>query len=106
MKKIIVFAAAMAAAVSVIGSTTPSFAASSSATTGAKAAAKVPAATKYACSKCGMQYSAADAKKYKFIDPMDGGKLVAIKPAVAPKAKAKTVAPAKPMPSSMPGMKM
>ena len=31
----------------------------------------------YRCEKCGMTYSEADAKKYNFVDPMDGGKLVA-----------------------------
>jgi multidrug efflux pump subunit AcrA (membrane-fusion protein) len=30
----------------------------------------------YRCEKCGMSFSAADAKKYNYIDPMDGGKLV------------------------------
>jgi hypothetical protein len=37
---------------------------------------KPVAATKYECVKCHMQYSAADAKKANFVDPMDGGKLV------------------------------
>ncbi|HEY3333548.1 MAG TPA: efflux RND transporter periplasmic adaptor subunit [Capsulimonadaceae bacterium] len=39
-----------------------------------------PAATgtRYKCDKCGMIYSAADAKKYNFKDPMDGGNLVAV----------------------------
>jgi hypothetical protein len=36
-------------------------------------------AAKFECQKCHMQYSAADAKKYKFVDPMDGGKLVPVK---------------------------
>lgn len=43
----------------------------------------------YRCSKCGMTYSAADAAKYHYADPMDGGKLVKVK-----------------SPESMPGMKM
>jgi hypothetical protein len=42
---------------------------------------KVAAATKYECVKCHMQYSAADAKKAKYKCEMDGGKLVAVKPA-------------------------
>jgi multidrug efflux pump subunit AcrA (membrane-fusion protein) len=32
----------------------------------------------YRCEKCGMTFSAADAKKDNFVDPMDGGKLVPI----------------------------
>ena len=32
----------------------------------------------YRCEKCGMTYSAADAKRNHFIDPMDGGRLVAV----------------------------
>jgi multidrug efflux pump subunit AcrA (membrane-fusion protein) len=36
--------------------------------------------TLYRCEKCGMTYSEADAKKDNFIDPMDGGRLVPIKP--------------------------
>ncbi|MGI4787380.1 MAG: efflux RND transporter periplasmic adaptor subunit [Janthinobacterium lividum] len=32
----------------------------------------------YRCEKCGMHYSAADAKHNHFIDPMDGGRLVPI----------------------------
>ena len=39
--------------------------------------------TEYRCEKCGMTFSEADAKKDNFIDPMDGGKLVPVKP-VAP----------------------
>lgn len=55
--------------------------------------AKKPAAaaTQYECQKCHMKYSAADAKKDKFVDPMDGGKLTPIKPtagkAASPKPK-------------------
>lgn len=46
-----------------------------------------PAATQYECQKCHMRYSAAVAKKDKFIDPMDGGKLTPVK-ATAKKAPA------------------
>jgi RND family efflux transporter MFP subunit len=57
----------------------------------------LPAATSgqtvYRCEKCGMTYSAADAKKNNFVDPMDGGKLVPVAP--APKNG-----------GMMPGMKM
>ena len=35
----------------------------------------------YRCEKCGMTFSAADAKKYNYVDPMDGGKLVPVGPA-------------------------
>jgi len=42
---------------------------------------KVAAATKYTCVKCHMEYSAAEAKKAKYKCEMDGGKLVAVKPA-------------------------
>lgn len=34
--------------------------------------------TVYRCEKCGMTYSAADARRNHFIDPMDGGKLVPV----------------------------
>jgi tRNA(Ile2) C34 agmatinyltransferase TiaS len=34
--------------------------------------------TIYRCEKCGMTYSAADAKRLGYIDPMDGGKLVPV----------------------------
>jgi hypothetical protein len=44
-----------------------------------KAASKNVVATKYECAKCHMIYSAADAKKCHFVDPMDGGKLNPIK---------------------------
>jgi hypothetical protein len=37
------------------------------------------AATVYVCSKCHMKFSAADAKKDHYKDPMDGGTLVAVK---------------------------
>jgi multidrug efflux pump subunit AcrA (membrane-fusion protein) len=37
----------------------------------------------YRCDKCGMTFSAADAKRDHYIDPMDGGKLVAVVPAHA-----------------------
>ena len=46
---------------------------------------KVAAATKYECVKCHMQYSAKDAKAAKYKCEMDGGKLVAVKPAAKPK---------------------
>ncbi len=47
----------------------------------------------YRCEKCGMTYSAADARKHNFVDPMDGGRLVPVPPTPEP-------------PDSMPGMKM
>jgi hypothetical protein len=59
------------------------------------AAAATSGQTVYRCEKCGMTYSAADAKKNNFIDPMDGGKLVPVAPAPAPKNS-----------GMMPGMKM
>ena len=34
--------------------------------------------TVYRCEKCGMTYSAAEAKKHGYVDPMDGGKLVRV----------------------------
>ncbi len=37
--------------------------------------------TLYKCQKCGMTFSEEDAKKHNFIDPMDGGRLVPVKPA-------------------------
>jgi multidrug efflux pump subunit AcrA (membrane-fusion protein) len=40
-------------------------------------AAQATVGVRYRCEKCGMTYSAADAKKNGYIDPMDGGKLVA-----------------------------
>jgi len=65
------------------------------ATPAAKPAAKKPVAktavaTKYECSKCHMQYSAAEAKKLKYKCDMDGGKLVPMK-----STSAKTKTPAK-----------
>jgi len=36
--------------------------------------------TLYKCEKCGMTFSESDAKKHNFIDPMDGGRLVPVKP--------------------------
>lgn len=36
--------------------------------------------TLYKCEKCGMTYSAADAKKHDYVDPMDGGRLVPVSP--------------------------
>ncbi len=59
------------------------------------AAAAANGATVYRCEKCGMTYSAADAKKNNFVDPMDGGKLVPVPSAAS-----------KPPADSMPGMKM
>ncbi len=50
--------------------------------------------TVYRCEKCGMTYSAADAKKNNYADPMDGGRLVPVPPPAS--------APA----GSMGGMKM
>ncbi len=40
--------------------------------------------TVYRCEKCGMIYSAADAKKRNYVDPMDGGKLVPVPPPPPP----------------------
>ena len=34
--------------------------------------------TLYRCEKCGMTYSEADARKNHFVDPMDGGRLIAV----------------------------
>ncbi len=48
---------------------------------------KTAAAAWYVCAKCHMKYSAAEAKKDHYIDPMDGGKLVAVKS--SPKTNAK-----------------
>ena len=42
--------------------------------------------TLYKCEKCGMTYSAADAKKHNYVDPMDGGRLVPVSPAPRPPA--------------------
>ena len=38
------------------------------------------APTTYQCEKCHMTYSAADARKNNYVDPMDGGKLTPVKP--------------------------
>ncbi len=65
------------------------------------AAAAQAGATLYRCEKCGMTYSAADAKKHNFVDPMDGGKLVPVPPAAAPVSSSGNSSG-----SSMPGMKM
>lgn len=63
------------------------------------AAAAAPAGKMvYRCEKCGMTYSAADAKKYNYKDPMDGGTLRPVAPTAAP--------PAHKAINSMPGMKM
>jgi multidrug efflux pump subunit AcrA (membrane-fusion protein) len=35
--------------------------------------------TRYRCEVCGMTYSAEDAKRNRFIDPMDGGKLIPVR---------------------------
>ncbi len=61
------------------------------------ASASLAGQTVYRCEKCGMTYSAADAKKHHYVDPMDGGRLVPVTP--APSAKTS-------MDSRMPGMKM
>ena len=50
-------------------------------TTKKAAPKKTAAATWYVCAKCHMKYSAAEAKKDHYIDPMDGGKLVPMKTA-------------------------
>ena len=61
-------------------------------------AKKAPAAPQqYECQKCHMRYPADMAKKDKFVDPMDGGKLVPV--------KASPAAPKKGSPSPKP-MKM
>ncbi len=54
----------------------------------ASAKSKAPAATTaYECSTCHMHFTAAMARKDHFKDPMDGGKLIAIKaPSKCPKA--------------------
>ena len=51
--------------------------------------------TVYRCEKCGMTYSAADAKKNNYVDPMDGGRLVPVRPSPPSRGS--------PM-SNMPGM--
>lgn len=47
-------------------------------------AKKAVAATTYQCSKCHMTYTAAQARKNHYKDPMDGGTLVPIAPKKAP----------------------
>ena len=64
------------------------------------AAATQAGAIRYRCEKCGMTYSAADAKKHNYIDPMDGGKLVPVPPAAAPSSSSGNSS------GFMPGMKM
>lgn len=51
----------------------------------------------YLCTKCHMKLSAAQAKKDHYVDPMDGGKLIPVKPAAGKKS---------PSPKPMAGMKM
>ena len=46
----------------------------------ATSAKKTSAAVTYQCSKCHMAYSAVQAKKYYYHDPMDGGALVPVVP--------------------------
>ena len=43
----------------------------------------------YQCSKCHMKFSAAQAKKDHYMDPMDGGKLVALKSSAPGKSSVK-----------------
>lgn len=45
---------------------------------------KAAAAAMYECQKCHMKYTAAQAKKDHYKDPMDGGKLVPVKAATKP----------------------
>ena len=52
-----------------------------------KAAAK-KAPAMYECQKCHMKYTAAQAKKDHYKDPMDGGKLVPMKAAAGKKSPA------------------
>jgi multidrug efflux pump subunit AcrA (membrane-fusion protein) len=44
------------------------------------------AATRYKATGCGMLYSAADAKKYNYVCPMDHSKIVPVAPAATPSA--------------------
>lgn len=53
----------------------------------AKTTHKMAAATMYECQKCHMRVSAAVAKKDHYKDPMDGGKLVPVKPSGSGTAK-------------------
>ena len=48
-------------------------------------AKKTAAATSYRCSKCHMTYTAAQAKKDHYKDPMDGGTLLPVAPKAASK---------------------
>jgi hypothetical protein len=66
---------------------------------------KVKAApTTYECAKCHMKFSAAQAKKDHYKDPMDGGKLAPVK---AAKPAAKPMGDMKPASDApMGGMKM
>lgn len=73
--------------ISLLAFSAPVMAASSKATH-AKAAAQVV----YECTKCHMKFSAAQAKKDHYVDPMDGGKLVLVKTSAA-----KSKGSAKPM---------
>jgi hypothetical protein len=45
--------------------------------------AKTAAHVVYECSKCHMKFSATQAKKDHYVDPMDGGKLVPVKTSAA-----------------------
>jgi hypothetical protein len=81
MKKSIMLASALLAVTAALASGPSAYAAHHS---------KKMKATTYQCQKCHMKMSAATAKKDHYKDPMDGGKLV----------------PVKPMSSNMGGMKM
>ena len=83
MKKSIMLASAMLAVTAALAGAPSAFAAH-------KAPKKAMTATTYQCQKCHMKMSASAAKKDHYKDPMDGGKLV----------------PVKPMSSKMGGMKM
>jgi len=61
------------------------------------AAAAMGSRTVYRCGKCGMTFSEEDAKRHNFTDPMDGGRLLPVKPA-APAGGSSM--------NDMPGMKM
>jgi hypothetical protein len=66
--------------------------------------AKKATPTTYECSKCHMTFTAAQAKKDHYKDPMDGGKLVPVK---AAKPAAKPMGGMKPASDApMGGMKM
>jgi hypothetical protein len=66
--------------------------------TPAPAKKAAPAVQQYECPKCHMRYSAADAKKNHYIDPMDGGKLVPVKAAPATPKKGATAPKPTPKP--------